>query len=395
MLTFLVIKSLSLPKYCSASYTESYVPENYEREYVTILFKHGIHSPIDKIPGHDANWECTTKQILYPGKDAFDEETNNVNIFRAVPIPSQSFLKGTCQAGALLDEGVDQMVSLAKYLKRNYASILPQTYKRRAFNFRSTYTDRTMNCLEVIVSRLYDELTPVELFVSNEELESLVPNPYLCPALSSILDIEQSNDTEIAKRIEAFNEKIKNLKNAAKIVATPSWRRMGEMLSTHICHKAYLPPGFDEKLSNEATNLLIDYYTSLINDTQRVKYASGLLLSDIYYGMRDYLSGAKQSKMALISGHTLSMVSLELAFGLNVTFPAFGDFISIELLRNGNDRIVNILQNGVLAKTMTLDEYINFSVSIRPSESDCKIKWPFVEKDKKDPGTDILAKSFS
>ncbi|EAY18217.1 hypothetical protein TVAG_122830 [Trichomonas vaginalis G3] len=396
MFSIFLIFGTSIPKYCSPTYTEAITQDKYEREYVTILFKHGIHSPIDKIPGHDANWECSAKQILYPGKDAFDEQSNNnINVFRAVPISSQSFLKGTCQAGSLLDTGIDQMVSLAKYIKRTYSSILPNKYHKRAFNFRSTYTDRTMNCLEVIISHLYDELTPIELFVANEELESLVPNPYLCPELSKVLDIEKDESLEITKRIKEFNKKIENLKNESKIVAAPSWRRMGEMLSAHICNNAYLPPGFDEKLSNEATNLLVDYYKSVISDKQKVKYSSGLLLSDIYFGMRDYLTGMKQSKFALIAGHTLSIVSLELAFGLNTTFPAFGDFISIELLRKDQDRIVNIVQNGIIKKTMKLQEFIDFTLEMRPKESECKIQWPFAEKDKKDPGTEILSKSFS
>ena len=388
------ILSKELP-YCNAYYSTNLFPEGYTLEHATILFKHGNRAPVDKIPGHEGNWTCSGENWIYPGGDAFNEDISFLHQFKIKPIPHQTFLKGTCRAGDLLESGIDQIKRLADYLKNTYKEIIPQKFQKRKINFRSTYTNRCLGSLQTIAHYLFKGSEPLDVFVSNDELETLVPNTYMCPALYDVMSkIQEDNQSIFYQNLTAFNSEVEKLQKEDNITAVPHWLRLGEMITTHLCNDVYLPKGFSN-ISQKSIDTLVNFYSALLNDEKGKKFGSGLLLFDIYLAIRDYLSGATNAQINFVSGHTLTLMSIEAALGLDLKFHAFGDFISIELLKKGNNRIVRVTENGVFAKQFNLPDFIKLAKELRPNEEECKVKYPFQEKDKKAPGTKILQMSFS
>ncbi|KAH0791704.1 acid phosphatase [Histomonas meleagridis] len=357
-----------------------------------------MRAPIDKIPGHDIPWNCTGEEWLYPGGNSLNDEHKFKNQFIIKTIPHQSFLRGTCRAGELLNQGIEQMNNLGDYLQSNYKSLLSTLDSRRSFSFRSTYTNRCLASIQTVAQKLLPGEDPVDVFVANEELESLVPNSYLCPKLGSLYRDVQTPNSTFSKKMKIFNNHLNHIKNISNITVVPHWSRIGELLITRHCANQHLPGKFTNEFMAESANLLVDFYMGVMNLTKGRSFSSGLLLSDIYLDMRDYLSGAKKSQFTLICGHTLTIVSLLASLNETVTFPEFGKFVAFEVLEkneNPNSHLVRILLNGEVLKTMEFKEFEKMVLQMRPKEEECGIRYPFLEKDKGDPGIKLLHYAFS
>jgi hypothetical protein len=170
---------------------------------------------------------------------------------------------------------------------------------------------------------------------------------------------------------------------------------MGELLVTRHCANVSLPPGFDEDLLVESTELLVNYTRELLGSDEGRKFGAGILVSEIYLGMRDYLSGASDARIALVCGHTMSIMSLMAGLNLTIVWPEFGSIIAFELLKKEEEMKVRILINGKAVAIYGLDQFRELAMGVRPTEEECQVKYPFPERDKKAAGTKITQLSFS
>lgn len=350
---------------------------------------------MDKVPGHEVTWECPGDNWLYPGGDSLNDEIGFRRQFRIKPIEEQSFLIGTCRAGELLSEGVKQMKVIANFISERYQTVLPKKFEKRRLAFRSTYTNRCLASLQALMHYMFPGAEPIEVFVANEELETLVPNGYVCPALGSVMkDIVTTNGTVFRELLDKYNEMIGSVKNENNVTAVPHFMRMAEMLVTHHCESRVFPPGFDDSTMNASVEIIVAFFNEVFAKNRR--FASGILLSEIYIGMRDYLSGGTDASSVFISGHTLTLMSIMGATGMDLTWPQPGAMISFELLENDDGaHVVRALVNGHTTMSMPLAEFRDKAMSLRPTEEECKMQYPFTERDKKDFGVKMLQMSFS
>jgi len=391
----MILCALFLREFCSPKYISSHPPKGYNILHASILFKHGLRAPIDKIPGHEAIWNCTGDNWLFPGGHALNEDVMFLHQFKINPIPKQSFLKGNCRAGELIDEGIRQIKEISLQISKNYPSLLPESFSKRHFNFRSTYTNRCLASIQILMHYLYPGSDPIDVFVSNEELETLIPNPYICPELSTVMQSIIADNTTFGKTLADFSAKLQQHMATKNITAIPHWMRLGELLSTHHCAELGLPGGFEDDILDESLKILSDFYDRIIKDVNGRKYAIGLLLSDLYLGMRDHISGVSDSKINIFCGHSLSIMSLLNFFNVSSGFPSFGSYISFELLSKLDQHFVRLTYNGEQLSIMSFEDFQYMVLSNRPKERECKIQYPYIEKDKKNPGTKFLQMSFS
>lgn len=375
---------------CSVEYKYDEIPTGYKLVHSTFVFKHGMRAPVDKIPGHETEWKCSSDNWLFPGGNSLNDELGFIHQFRIKPIEDQSFLKGSCRAGELLEEGFQQMKTLAAFLSKNYNSVLPSKFEKRRMSFRSTYTNRCLASLQALISTLFQGTEPIDVFVSNEELESLVPNSYICPAFEDIMNgVLKGN---FSSRLAAFTTTLETIKTQQNITATPHWMRMGELLVTHKCGKMPLP-GFDNDITKDSMNILIDFYKDALSTGKRL--GSGVLLSEIYIAMRDYLSGGSDSSAVFVSGHTLTIMSLMAALDIELAWPPFGSMFAFEVLEKQDQFFVRVMLNGKSMKVMPLDDFRDKAMKMRPTEEECRAVYPFLEKNKKSMGIKMLQMSFS
>jgi hypothetical protein len=348
---------------------------------------------MDKVPGHEATWNCSGDTWLYPGGDALDDDLKFVRRFRIGPIPNQAFLKGTCRAGELLNEGHHQIRLLGDFLLSTYGSIVGKS--KRHFRFRSTYANRCLACLQVLAHKMMSGSDPIDVFVANEELEALVPNPHLCPAFEGVMDEVLNDSSPFGSELAAYNSRMKQIKKSRNLSATPHWMRMGELLVTQHCAGVGFPPGMDTALMVDSQQLLLHFYRQAFATEKTTKMGAGLLLSEIYFGLRDYLVGGSDAHITLICGHTLSIVSLFAALNMTIRWPEYGTMVGFDLLQTQDQYAVRVTVNGESHATYSWREFENLAVLMRPSEEECKVKYPFPERDKKNTGSKMLAMSFS
>ena len=380
--------------FCSSRYEYDPVPREYALLHATLVFKHGLRAPVDKVPGHEVEWECNGDNWLYPGGDSLDDELNFVHKFRIKPIPDQSFLQGNCRAGELLPDGVKQMKALSDFVLANYGGILPKHFEKRKLAFRSTYTNRCLASLQTIAHYLFPGTEPIDVFVANEELESLVPNSYICPAFEDTMQEVLRENSSFAGVLGAYTAKLESIRKENNISALPHWMRMGELLVTHSCANKQFPAGFDESSMLDSTNLLVNFYNKTLSGG--VRFGAGVLFFDMYLGMRDYISGASDASVAFVCGHTLTFFSIFASLGVEIEWSSFGSVISFELLtRDDSGYFVRVLHNGRQLRIMPFSEFEAMATSLRPSEEECRIVFPFQEKDKKNMGIKMLQMSFS
>jgi hypothetical protein len=370
-------------------------PPGFSLVHSTIVLKHGLRAPLDKIPGTDVVWNCSGPNWLYPGGDPLNDELEFANQFEIRPLPNQTFLKGNCRAGELLPEGIRQMRQLSDYIATVYPSILPRRHAKRSISFRSTYTNRCLASLQVLSDSLLSGSDPVDVFVANEELESLIPNSFLCPSLESQISAILDENSSFGQQLSLFTEKVNLIKIAFNLSAIPHWMRMGEFLVTLQCANVTFPPGFDEDLMIESTDLLVNYSRHLLSTNENRKFGAGILLSEIYVGMRDYLSGASDARIALICGHTMSILSLMAGLNLTMGWPEFGSIVAFEVLKKEEELMVRVALNGKAIAVYGMAEFRELAMGGRPTEEECRVRYPFPERDKKAAGTKITQLSFS
>lgn len=395
---------LSLKQVCQPMYDTTPLKEGYKLEYLSIIFKHGLRAPVDKIPNFDIYWNCSNYNWIYPGGDPHKDDYEFVHQFRIKPIESQSFLKGTCRAGDLLDIGFQQMKNLSDHLKNVYHSFLPKDgFDRRTINARSTYTNRCLASLQALIHYLFESDDVIDTFVSNEELETMIPNPYLCPKLADLMNNQLENNISFKELLDDLKKDLNEIKSINKIVAIPKWNRIPELFSTHYCMYGGFPGGYNETHLNKSIYVFEKYYENIISDENTRKYMSGLFLSDIFQGIVDGLTNPENPTTSFFSGHTLTMISLMSIFKLPVMFPPYASYFAIELYRSSKDNlfkkdkelVIRVLFNGMVVKEYTFNEFHQLVASLHPSESECELNYPFMEADKKSPISKILKYSFS
>ena len=400
-LLFLLFFFTKQYNFCNVTYSKYKIEDGYQLIHSTIIFKHGLHAPNDKIFEAEIVWNCSSQNWIYPGGNSRSADIPFHKQFRINPISEQSFLIGTCRAGEILETGYHQMIKFAKFIKETYQSLLPKNYNPRLLSFRSSYTGRCMSCIQILTNYLYpDEFTdsfknPIDVFVADEELETLVPNNYVCPSIGIIYDNQFKENSSFSLQLNLHNKKLKHILKKSNFSAAPQWIRMPEYLSTLKCSNIPYPGEFNDKFLKNSTKLFLDFFNNSLSSENGRKYGTGLLISDIYIGMRDYLSGRSDSQIIFICGHTLSFISLFSAFQLNLTWPPYGSYFSFDLLQKNEDIIINIVFNGKILTTMGFKEFEQFAKDIRPNEDECQFQFPYIEKDKKSYSGKFLSMMFS
>jgi hypothetical protein len=396
LLALLLARAAPAGAHCSAQYGADPLPRGHALLASVLVFKHGVRAPVDKVPGFDAQWNCSGDTWLYPGGHPLADRQPFLAEFRLRPIPGQSFLRGSCRAGELLPAGAAQMHALAAHASQAYGALLPRPYAKRAVGWRSTYSNRCLACQQALAHELFRGGDPIDVFVANEELESLVPNGYLCPALQGAMGAVLGENASFGARLARFTDKIERIKREWELPAMPHWTRMAELLVTHDCTGVAFTPGTDRSLMEEAMAVLVEFYRAIGREPRGKQFMSGILISEIYLMLRDYLVGSSDAAVTFVCGHTLSIVALETALNLSAEWPAFGAFIAFDLTQsNDGGRGVRVAINGKTEATFGWAEFERLALALRPTEAECGIVYPYPEPDKKSLGMKMLHMAFS
>jgi hypothetical protein len=392
---FLSFLSASPP--CSADYSFDPLPPDHSLLSSVLVFKHGLRAPLDKIPGHDIEWNCSSDTWLYPGGNSLTDSQSFHREFKIRPLPDRSFLRGSCRAGELLPGGAAQLKVFADYVLKHYGDILPKMYGKRKIGWRSTYTNRCLGSLQMVAEVLFPGNEPIDVFVANEELESLVPNGYLCPAFEDVMIETLNENGSFGMKLARFQEKLEEIKKEWKLLAMPHWMRLAELLVTRDCTEVGFTPGTDRKLMEESMEVVLDFYREIGRTENGRRLASGLLLSEIYLTLRDYLVGGSDATITFVCGHTLSMISLMTALNVSLSWPPFGAFVGFDLLENTatKEYLVRVSVNGKVEAKFTWKDFEKNAIAMRPGEEECRIQYPYPERNKKSLAIKLLQMSFS
>jgi hypothetical protein len=393
---WVLARTLLAASHCSVQYTPDLLPREDSLLASILVFKHGIRAPVDKIPGFDIQWNCSGDNWLYPGGNPLNDKQPFLTEFKIRPISERSFLRGSCRAGELLPAGTAQMKVLAAHVSKQYGSLLPSPYAKRSVNWRSTYSNRCLACQQVLAHELFKGSDPIDVFVANDELESLVPNGYLCPALQDVMNAVLGENTSFGVQLARFTDHLGEIKKEWKLPAIPHWMRMAEMLVTQNCTDVGFTPGTDRSLMEEAIGILVEFYRAIGREPRGKQFMSGILLSEIYLALRDYQAGSSDATITFVCGHTLSIVSLMTALNISTGWPPFGALLAFELVESKNrERSVRVVINGKTEMTFSWADFEHLALSLRPTEAECRISYPYPEPDKKSLGMKMLHMSFS
>lgn len=399
---FLLIFTIQFD-FCNPHYETDRIPDGYSFIHSIIIFKHGHHAPIDKIPEKEIIWNCSSDNYLFPGGNPLNDNLEFVPQFKIKPIPEQSFLLGSCRAGEILEEGKSQIIKLANFLKQQvYKNFLPSEFNRRLISFRSTYTNRCMASIQILAHQLFPGSDPIDVFVANEELESLIPNTYICPSLNTIFESTSKENTTFSKELSKYKKQLEQIKKESQITAVPHWARMAEYLSTLKCSNISYPGTFSDDFLKKSSEILLNFFNESIKNSKNLngtRFGSGILFSEIYLGMRDFLTGRTDTKVTFMCGHTLTFVSLLSALNLNLEWAPSASYMAFDLLGKNGDLnsplIVRVSFNGKTIVKLDFKDFERKALKLRPTEKECNITYPFMEKDKKSKATKFLFMSFS
>jgi hypothetical protein len=80
---------------------------------------------------------------------------------------------------------------------------------------------------------------------------------------------------------------------------------------------------------------------------------------------------------------------------MTIRWPEYGTAVAFDLLQTQEQYAVRVTVNGESHAIYSWSEFEGLARLMRPSEQECKVKYPFPEKDKKSTGSKLLAMSFS
>jgi hypothetical protein len=98
--------------------------------------------------------------------------------------------------------------------------------------------------------------------------------------------------------LAAYNSPIKQIKKSGNLSARPldaDGRTAPDPIG----------PGMDAPFMVDSQQLLMHFYRPAFATDKNKKMGAGLLLSDIHFGLRNYLAGGSDDQITLICGHTL------------------------------------------------------------------------------------------
>ena len=197
---------------------------------------------------------------------------------------------------------------------------------------------------------------------------------------------------------------MEKIKKESQITAVPHWVRMTEYLSTLKCSNVNYPGTFNDDFLKKSSDLFLNFFNESMNyhsNPNGTKYGSGVLFSEIYLGMRDFLSGRTDTKVIFICGHTITFISLLSALNLNLEWLPSASYMSFDLLAKNDQKVINspmIVRVSLNGKTIAQYDFKEFekkALNLRPTEKECNITYPFMEKDKKSQATKFLFMLFS
>ena len=139
--------------------------ENFVLEHVSIIIRHGLRTPNDRLLNDNTVWECGSRNMLlasFHEQGPLHNSSLGINQFyqrKAIVTEKDSHLRGNCEHGQLTYKGFAQHLKLGSLLRERYveqAGFLPQIYKNDGSVFvRSSNMERTFESVQALLNGLY------------------------------------------------------------------------------------------------------------------------------------------------------------------------------------------------------------------------------------------------
>eukprot|EP01112_Ceratiomyxa_fruticulosa_P000149 TRINITY_DN1016_c0_g1_i1.p1 TRINITY_DN1016_c0_g1~~TRINITY_DN1016_c0_g1_i1.p1 ORF type:complete len:424 (+),score=67.74 TRINITY_DN1016_c0_g1_i1:307-1578(+) len=379
--------------YCVAP-NDLYVnkPSNLVLQMVQTVTRHGDRTMITRFTNDKSVWTCNLTFTEYPSTRRTPTESVD-RLYRKTYLPNREVIAGDCALGQLTNKGYDQHVALGQQLRKLYVD----TYKFLSPNFdpteiwlRSTDVPRTIQSAQASIIGMYPNLSSnvstilpvIDINTMDSDTEDMVANPYTCPA---VVPLAAAIEKQAA--FVQFQQKFQPLQNALQTLLMGSsqpalsWSNILDGLSALQCNDYPFPQNVTQDMANssyEAANW--EYYYSLQNTTL-VSLTIGTFYSELLSRMENVISGLKEPKYLLYSGHDSTIAPFLAGMGLyNGTWPPYASHVEVELWSDSakSNWYVQVKPNGQPLEVegcsdvlCPYEEFSNALSSLVPTYQDC------------------------
>jgi 2-phosphoxylose phosphatase len=298
-----MVSSFEIPDYCSKDMSTRDIPPLPEEEQdggnmilqqVQVLIRHGARTPYAAHTcwrDYDIKWNnCNVSEIMEFSPSTFISDQTYWR-FRLLYDAYPNELGGNCLTGQLVSEGYDQEVRNGELLKAAYIgsghhklfnTSVWEDLNHKTIYLRSDDEQRTLMSGQILIHSMFDlqKTEVVNWHTGDYILDTLSPNSFLCPALTSIATAAESS---LEYQQTLASDRVKSLQNSLdQILGTESsgewsWRFIQDCLMTTLCSgkETALPKEMTQELLDEIVHQ-VEYrygYKSLYNDSEYSKLA--------------------------------------------------------------------------------------------------------------------------
>lgn len=319
---------------------------------VQVLHRHGARTPFRVLPGMaapgSAEWEAHFGRCRAPGGPAAALLSGS----GAGGPPS--ILSDTaggpagggyvrCPTGHLTQRGEEELRALGAFLRRTYveapaplvASAFPE---REELEVTSTATSRTVLSAQSLLRGLFPDADPAELDALVEvprrfPEEIMIANFPRCPRLRKMA-VEDCARRDAGLLVTSTTARLREV--AGPEVEGMSLVQAGDPLRALTGHGAPWPRGYSAALARDIDACGHGAVEAGVGADARevARLSSGLLLADMQRQILDAAAGRSGLRMAIRSGHDVSVAQVLVALGLpSHAWPAFGSSVVLELRR--------------------------------------------------------------
>lgn len=348
-------------RYCQSGY--KFIPkvENYNLEKLFVIFRHGARTPTRNLTRTWDSQECMPCSL------------NNATI--------SDCKRKECSEGDLTHRGFMQMITLGKFIKNNYKSLLfDKKIEQKNIEMRATKIPRTHSSLAGVVRGLTGDTV-----VENVEIPK--SNDTLLNTLGCTTQKERED-------VMAFFDKPNIVQDSQVFSRHPKPQERADHYYTSLCSRVPVDCrelNCDIKSVEEhikAANDAWAYMVSIGNNTEeKRKSVFGRFARDML------LDIGKEKHIFLYSAHDSSIGAILTGFDTGISeWPSYASALFIEIWCNTGKQYVRMVFNDRVIKPKSFsDEYIpirDFMELLKKVIPDAPNKNPDAKGTKNDGGTE-------
>lgn len=356
--------------------SEEQLPVGLVLKKALIIFRHGARTPLFTIPNiPQANYEAESLMVDMAetsfGYDIINAQSNGPRPFsQAEACYSSVVLKGGCLSGQLTLLGQQQTYNLGQVLKKDYVvrhKLIDQEYNKDQIFLKSTNINRTVKSLCCVIAGLFgveslQKKAPVQIPVSDESNEVLIPNPTYCPNLQ-IYHLQAQKNADLASGTlhdRLIIEKCIGI-DSINTKHRLRWIETRDDLVARMAHNLEIPKELVPYMEMIDKNATMQLYHAVCGQTDKDNPIACMLSCGKAINM--FLEHLKMDsdegsyRLYLYSCHDSTLTALLGAFGIfDFKWPPFAADLRIELYEDRESKKfvkVSYLSKNVIARGCT------------------------------------------